>query len=106
MKRPRRIEITKMLFSPGTIVATPGAVAACTREYMVTLLVRHLAGDWGNQCAEDAKVNEDALKYGGRIASSYPIDPFKPAKDHGANVLWVITEADRSTTTFLLPDEY
>jgi len=38
--------------------------------------------------------------------AAYPIDPAKPCKGHGDNCLWIITEADRSATTFLLPDEY
>jgi hypothetical protein len=46
------------------------------------------------------------LKGGSRILSAYPIDPAKPCKGFGDNTLWIITEADRSATTFLLPDEY
>ena len=50
--------------------------------------------------------NEEALTLGHRLLSAYPIDPAKPCRGFGSNTLWIITEADRSATTFLLPDEY
>ncbi len=87
-------------FSPGEIVATPGALSAmdaanCSPS---SLLARHLTGDWGVLPVEDAHLNELALKTEGRLLSSYPI---------AANTrIWVITEWDRSVTTFLLPSEY
>jgi hypothetical protein len=46
------------------------------------------------------------VKDGDRILSAYPIDPAKPCEGFGDNTLWIITESDRSVTTFLLPDEY
>jgi hypothetical protein len=52
------------------------------------------------------KTNELSLKEGFRILSAYPIDPTKRCKGFGDNTLWIITEADRIATTFLLPDEY
>jgi hypothetical protein len=61
-------------------------------------LDRHLRGDWGNCDADDRQANEDALKTGARIFSVYHTK--KGVK------LWVITEADRSATTILLPNEY
>jgi hypothetical protein len=63
----------------------------------LTLLVRHQAGDWGTVCQEDAQANEDALVHGERLLSSYPLS-------NGTKV-WIITEADRSATTILLPEE-
>lgn len=87
-------------FSHGQIVATPGALAAM-EEYLcqpLTLLARHLAGDWGVLPAEDAQLNDAALKSDGRLLSSYPLG--------GDTRIWVITEWDRSVTTFLLPSEY
>jgi hypothetical protein len=60
----------------------------------------------GGAYAEDAKTNEEAVHSGSRILSAYPIDPEKPCKGFGDNTLWIITEADRSVTTFLLPEEY
>lgn len=87
-------------FSHGQIVATPGALAAMEEHLCqpLALLARHLAGDWGVLPAEDAQLNDEALKSGGRLLSSYPLG--------GDTRIWVITEWDRSVTTFLLPSEY
>ena len=62
------------------------------------LLRRHQAGDWGEICPDDRQVNEDALLYGNRILSAYSLAD--------GTKLWIITEADRSVTTILLPEEY
>ena len=62
------------------------------------LLRRHRAGDWGTVPKEDAQANEQALKYGDRLMSIYQIAPDV--------VIWLITEADRSSSTFLRPAEY
>ena len=93
-------------FPMGRIVATSGALAACNPYHLNTCLFRHARGDWGNVCAEDKKQNDQALIDGERLLSAYPIDSSKPSKGYGENCLWIITEADRSITTFLLPDEY
>ena len=63
-------------------------------------------GDWGYCDTDDKAVNDDAVRLGNRIISSYAIDPKKPCKGYGNNTIWIITESDRSTTTILLPDEY
>ena len=94
------------LFTLGNIVATPGALDACSHEHRLACLSRHVRGDWGTVCEEDAETNREAVRDGFRILSAYPIDPAKPCKGFGDNCLWIITEADRSVTTFLLPDEY
>jgi len=94
------------LFELGEIVSTPGALEACSPEYMHECLSRHIRGDWGVVCPEDRKANFEALFNGTRLLSAYPIDPRKPCKGFGENTLWIITEADRSATTFLLPEEY
>ena len=60
-------------------------------------LLRHHTGDWGDLDPEDVEANRAALHYGSRLLSSYDI---------GHQKLWIITEADRSTTTVLLPEEY
>lgn len=93
-------------FELGQIVATRGALEACSNVLMQKCLARHLTGDWGCVCDEDKEANEQALIEGTRILSAYPIDPAKPSEGFGNNTLWIITEADRSVTTFLLPDEY
>lgn len=87
----------KIKFQPGTIVATVGALHIASNEQIAGLLARHLSGDWGDLDPEDAKANEDALKHDLRILSSYKV---------GDEKLWIITEADRSATTVLTPDEY
>ena len=88
------------LFELGQVVATPGAIDAL--EYAevlpVTLLLRHVTGDWGNLCDEDKEENELSVKQGFRILSAYEL--------RTGTKIWLITEADRSATVFLLPDEY
>lgn len=100
-------------FELGMVVATPGALEACSNVHMQKCLARHLTGDWGCVCNDDKQANDAALTQGERILSAYPIDPAQPCEAtrllpeprSGANTLWIITEADRSATTFLLPDE-
>jgi len=94
------------LFELGQIVATPGAMDATTDAQRREYLARHSIGDWGCVCSEDGASNAEAVKDGLRILSAYPIDPSKACKGFGDNTVWIITEADRSVTTFLLPEEY
>ena len=88
------------LFPAGHIVATPGALALLNdaNKSPSVFLSRHLRGDWGDLCQEDKTENELSLKYGFRLMSSYRVTDTEK--------LWVITEADRSVTTLLLPAEY
>lgn len=87
-------------FALGSIVATPAALATLAAHdvSLLALIARHARGDWGEIPAEDAHTNDAALRSGGRLLSSYTI-----AAD---TRIWLITEADRSTTTLLLPEEY
>ena len=94
------------VFRSVTLSAHPALFEACAPEYLAQCLTRHAGGDWGLVCKEDAASNDRALKEGGRILSSYALDPAKPSKGFGDNTLWIITESDRSATTFLLPSEY
>lgn len=95
------------LFPLGQVVATPGAIEASSGPlHFLALLSRHASGDWGCVDPEDAETNRLAVSEGDRVLSAYPIDPAKPCKGWGDNCLWVITEADRSVTTILLPEEY
>ena len=89
----------KPLFALGQVVATPGALDLLdeTGTDGFVLMHRHQNGDWGVVPPEDAESNEDALVTGCRILSSYLL---------GTEKLWIITEADRSVTTLLLPSEY
>ena len=95
------------LFPLGQVVATPGALNATSGTFeLLGLLARHIQGDWGCIDPEDAEMNRRAVEAGDRIHSAYAIDPEKPCAGFGDNCLWIITEADRSVTTILLPDEY
>ncbi len=96
----------KPLFSIGTLYATPGAIEACGMVHILQCLGCHMLGDWGVICSDDKAMNDEALKTGDRILSSYRIDPSRPDEGLGDNTLWLITEADRSVTTALLPSEY
>ena len=94
------------LFELGQVVATQGALSACSQEYLFLCLGRHVRGDWGHVCSTDKETNDAALIEGNRVLSAYPINPRKPCQGFGDNCLWIITEWDRSVTTFLLPNEY
>ncbi len=95
------------LFPLGQIVAAPGALDASRYPgQFLELLARHVRGDWGRVDPEDAEVNTFAVTEGARILSAYPIDPALPCAGLGENCVWIITEADRSVTTILLPEEY
>lgn len=87
------------LFPLGQVVATPWALELLEQKNLSlnAFIERHEQGDWGSLGTEDKQSNNDALKYGDRIFSSYLVDDQK---------LWMITEWDRSVTTLLLPDEY
>jgi hypothetical protein len=87
-------------FPLGRTVATPGALDALARagETPFPYFVRHAAGDWGDLDQDDRAENESALKDGNRILSAYRL------ADHSR--IWIITEADRSVTIILLPEEY
>jgi hypothetical protein len=83
----------------GRVVVTPGALKLLMEAggHPFDYLARHATGDWGNLCAFDRRQNEIALRDGYRVLSSYDVP---------AGRVWVITEADRSITTILLPEEY
>lgn len=90
----------KVSFELGRILSTPGALEAFKRagEHPLAYLQMHAAGDWGIVGKEDWEANNQSVEDGTRILSAYRL------KD-GTKV-WVITEADRSATTVLLPEEY
>ena len=87
-------------FSLGQIVATPAALQLLEETFtdVTILLARHRAGDWGCLDADDRKANDDATYNGGRILSSYLVTD--------THKVWIITEADRSSTCLLLPEDY
>ncbi len=88
------------MFDLGQVVATPAALNALRRSSQgpAEFLRRHATGDWGDVDGHDQKQNEMALREGGRILSSY--------QTRLGEQLWVITEADRSSTCILLPEDY
>ena len=94
---------SKRRFELGRVVVTQGALAAlgdndAARSTACSqLLAKHAAGDWGQCGKHDAKVNEEALVRGQRLLSVYTVRDQR---------IWVITEADRSATTILLPSDY
>lgn len=87
------------LFELGSIVATKNALEfiAQHRIDMIDLLGRHVSGDWGELSIQDKDANSDAVSLGYRVFSNYE---FKLGR------IWVITEADRSSTCILLPEDY
>ena len=89
----------KPAFQLGRVVATPAAIEF-TNTYPVdlaVLLARHQSGDCGDMSDDDILANLSAIVSGGRVFSSYEIGPQK---------IWIITEADRTITTVLLPSDY
>jgi hypothetical protein len=94
------IEIAKPKFALGQLVATPGALEALAdaEQTPIEFVARHVRGDWGEVCEDDKQANEEALQHGERLLSAYRT--VKGVK------LWIITEADRSSTCLLLPEEY
>lgn len=85
-------------FKLGRIVSTPNALNHLTYDEILSGLMRHVTGDWGDVDEHDRQENELSLQKGSRLLSVYHSD---------ARVkFWIITEADRSVTTVLLPDDY
>ncbi|MDD5127191.1 MAG: hypothetical protein PHR43_03700 [Dehalococcoidales bacterium] len=95
-------------FNTGQIVATRGVYdLACENpdfaQFIQKSLNRHVKGDWGDGDEEDKQTNDQALKQDTRLLSAYNDDRFPK---NGIATIWIITEADRSATTILFPDEY
>lgn len=86
-------------FPLGQTVATPNALSRFTAEDISKALARHVAGDWGEELPpEDVAENELSLCEGFRILSAY--------RSAAGEKFWIITEADRSATTVLMPEDY
>ena len=82
----------------GMLYVTPGVIVKIKSVEVFAALDRHASCDWGLICDQDREANEEALIHGFRIMSVY--------KDSKNTNFWIITEADRSVTTVLLPEEY
>ena len=87
-------------FKLGRVLATPAAVDVLNQAQVsiIDLLIRHVRGDWGDLSESDRQQNELSVEAGLRILSSYVLP--------NRQTIWVITEWDRSATTFLLPGDY
>ncbi len=100
LRSGHRQEDCMNLFDPGLLVATPGALAAAetSGESLLEYIQRHLEGDWGDISDPDIYENLYALEHDLRLLSSYKLK--------NGQRIWIITEADRSSTCVLLPEEY
>ncbi len=85
-------------FDLGQVVITSNAQRQLDETSYQEGLRRHHRGDWGELCEEDRQANERALDEGARLLSAY--------RDVRETKYWIITEADRSATTVLLPEDY
>ena len=85
-------------FRLGRIVSTPNALDHLTQDDILLAIQRHQAGDWGDVSENDRQENELSLKQGSRLWSVY----------HSADGIkfWLITEANRSATMVLMPEDY
>ncbi|HZZ77428.1 MAG TPA: hypothetical protein VFE62_02855 [Gemmataceae bacterium] len=88
---------TQAKFPLGHVVITANAAQHLDTVAVNDALRRHVTGDWGDLCPEDACANTCALTRGGRLFSAY---------GNGERRFWIITEADRSATTILMPEDY
>jgi len=100
--------VINAVFDTGQIVASRGVYdLACENpnfaQFIQKSLNRHVKGEWGDVVDEDKQSNDYALKEGTRLLSAYNDDRFPR---NGVATIWIITEADRSATTILFPDEY
>ena len=86
------------LFPLGRLVITPAALEVLNSDDIAKSLLLHSLCSWGDLDPEDLQANEEALKNGGRLLSAYT--------DRNKRRFWIITEADRSVTTILLPEDY
>jgi hypothetical protein len=91
------IAIDKAKFPLGQVVITATAAGTLDTPAVTEGLKRHARGDWGDICPEDAALNELALKDGSRLMSVF---------GNGDRRFWILTEADRSSTTVLMPSDY
>lgn len=85
-------------FPTGQLLSTPGVLREIGVEEMMAAFYRHSMGDWGDVCPEDWRSNDHAIRHGLRLLSAY--------HSKSGQKFWIITEADRSATTILLPEEY
>jgi hypothetical protein len=85
-------------FELGNIYTTPGVLESVIHDHIPASLARHQSGDWGDVDVQDKRENECALGRRLRLLSAY--------RSSNGVKFWIMTEADRSSTTVLLPSEY
>ena len=88
---------SQIKFPLGQVVITPNALEKLNSNDTLNALNRHVVGDWGDLEEEDRQTNDEALQSGDRLLSAYR---------SGDTKFWIITEADRSSTCVLLPEDY
>lgn len=88
----------RRLFPTGRLVATPAVLDEVPKPELLAAFQRHMRGDWGEVSEADWAANDCAVQNGDRLLSAY--------KSNAGVKFWVITEADRSYTTILLPSDY
>ena len=91
-------ELKKARFFMGRLLITPNAQCRLSPGEIIDALRRHIGGDWGDVCQQDREANEFALVNDLRLFSVYHTS--------NAEKFWIITEADRSATTILMPGDY
>lgn len=96
--RARGPEHAEVKFQLGQTLITPHAQSTIDPADVLNALGRHSRGDWGDCCPDDWKENEFSLPRNLRLFSVY--------HDRSGTKFWIITEADRSATTVLLPEDY
>jgi hypothetical protein len=91
-----KVQLAALMMTPGvqSLIAEDRHAA----KDIATALRRHANGDWGDVCQEDKNLNDEAVTRGMRVLSAYNVT--------GGTKIWIITEADRSITTILFPNEY
>lgn len=97
-KPPEGNTVIRALFELGRVCITPAAAEIVSLELARISLRRHICGDWGELSPADQAENELSLREGFRLMSVYHTE--------GGEKFWIITEADRSVTTILLPSDY
>jgi hypothetical protein len=90
--------VSAVKFQLGQIVATPNALDHLTQDDIRSGISRHQSGDWGDLDADDRKENDLSLERGTRLLSAYQAS--------NGTKFWIITEADKSSTTVLMPEDY
>ena len=110
-RKPAPLELkplAKPLFRLGQLLATPAALAALDRfgvQPLDLVMGRHVVGEWGDLCEEDRELNMHSIAHGMRIFSSYKLGA-TTSECTSTETIFVITEADRSSTTILRWDDY